>query len=335
MSRRASRYAYGYAVGRVRALETRLIDRARLQRMVDAPDAAEAVRVLGETDYAMAVAEMKDPGAFEQVLARELDLVYGLLTELAPEDFIKLLFGYRYDFHNLKVLVKSEAMGEDHSDLLVDRGTVSPELLTALFSGGERLPDHLAGPLEAARAAFRASGDPQLIDTVLDGALYELLSREARRRGYKVIRRYVEASIDLANIRTFLRVRRLGKEAAFLEMALLGGGLIDRRRFLDLYSQPLVVFASALADTPYGQIVAEGVKAAETGAQFTGLEKLADDFLLAIAKEARYIPLGPEPLFAYVLAKESEIRNIRIILAGKVNGVPAEIIRERLRDVYV
>ena len=60
-----------------------------------------------------------------------------------------------------------------------------------------------------------------------------------------------------------------------------------------------------------------------------------DDFLLSFVKASRWNPLGIEPIIGYLLAKENEIRLIRIIMVGKINNLPAETIRERLRDVYV
>lgn len=43
---------YGFAVGRIRVLETKLLDRGRLERMAEAADLPEALGVLGETEYA-------------------------------------------------------------------------------------------------------------------------------------------------------------------------------------------------------------------------------------------------------------------------------------------
>ena len=43
---------YAYAVGRVRAMETRLLDRSKIDRMVEAKSAEEALKVLGESEYA-------------------------------------------------------------------------------------------------------------------------------------------------------------------------------------------------------------------------------------------------------------------------------------------
>ena len=36
-----------------------------------------------------------------------------------------------------------------------------------------------------------------------------------------------------------------------------------------------------------------------------------------------------------IYAKETEIKIIRIIMVGKLNNIPAEVVRERLRDIYV
>jgi V/A-type H+-transporting ATPase subunit C len=52
-------------------------------------------------------------------------------------------------------------------------------------------------------------------------------------------------------------------------------------------------------------------------------------------KKAKFINLGPEPIVTYMYARETEIRNIRIILVGKLNKVSDNLIRERQRDSYV
>ena len=40
-------------------------------------------------------------------------------------------------------------------------------------------------------------------------------------------------------------------------------------------------------------------------------------------------------MFAYVLARENEIKTVRIILSGKASKLPDEKIRERIREMYV
>ena len=65
------------------------------------------------------------------------------------------------------------------------------------------------------------------------------------------------------------------------------------------------------------------------------LEKLVDNFIMNMMKNAKIIPFGVEPLIAYIYAKETEIKIIRIIMVGKLNNISAEVVRERLRDSYV
>ena len=44
---------------------------------------------------------------------------------------------------------------------------------------------------------------------------------------------------------------------------------------------------------------------------------------------------GEHPLIGYLYAKENELTTIRIILTGRLAGLDAETIRERLRESYV
>lgn len=65
------------------------------------------------------------------------------------------------------------------------------------------------------------------------------------------------------------------------------------------------------------------------------IEKACDDFLIRYIKEAKYFHFGIEPLISYILAKENEIKNLRIILIGKMNGFDRDYIRRALRRSYV
>lgn len=60
-----------------------------------------------------------------------------------------------------------------------------------------------------------------------------------------------------------------------------------------------------------------------------------DNYLIELIKPSLTINFGPEPLFSYVLAKEAEIKILRIIMVSKLNKLSPDAIRERLRDLYV
>ena len=52
-------------------------------------------------------------------------------------------------------------------------------------------------------------------------------------------------------------------------------------------------------------------------------------------KPQKYNPFSVGPLVAYALARENEIKTVRIILSGKRTGMPEASIRERVREMYV
>ena len=64
------------------------------------------------------------------------------------------------------------------------------------------------------------------------------------------------------------------------------------------------------------------------------LEKFKDNFILNFTKIGKYITFGIEPLIGFITAKENDIKNIRIILSGKLNKNSENKIKERLRDAY-
>ena len=57
--------------------------------------------------------------------------------------------------------------------------------------------------------------------------------------------------------------------------------------------------------------------------------------LTEYVKEAKYKTLTPEPVAAYILAKETEAKCVRIIMTCKLHNIDAETIKERVREAYV
>ena len=64
-------------------------------------------------------------------------------------------------------------------------------------------------------------------------------------------------------------------------------------------------------------------------------EKASDDMLIDMVKDAKYKCLGISPLVAYYFATDAEVKTVRIVLSCKKNGIDNEIIRERVRVLYV
>ena len=52
-------------------------------------------------------------------------------------------------------------------------------------------------------------------------------------------------------------------------------------------------------------------------------------------KTQKYEAFSVGPLLGYLIARENEIKTVRIILTGKQNGFSDDAVRERIREMYV
>ena len=65
------------------------------------------------------------------------------------------------------------------------------------------------------------------------------------------------------------------------------------------------------------------------------IEKVLENKVVELIRKYKNINYGIEPVITYILAKEYEMKAIRLIMTGKINKIPNEVIKERLREIYV
>jgi V/A-type H+-transporting ATPase subunit C len=182
---------------------------------------------------------------------------------------------------------------------------------------------------------FEETQDPQQIDLFLDRALYEELIELTKEIGHEFLKDYLVALVDLINIKTMVRLKYMESDLKALEKSLLPGGTIEQAFFEKYFKEPVQSLVDALSSSRYAKVVKEGLENwISTGSPAT-YEKLSDDFLLGILKKGIYKPYGLETVAGYIGAKENEIKILRVLMVGKINGISEDVIRERLRDVYV
>jgi V/A-type H+-transporting ATPase subunit C len=334
---------YTCAVGKIRALETRLIRKERFIQMCDADSAENAVKLLLDTDYGPSLSELRTIGNFEDILKNEARNVIELISFFSNDPELTNAFRLRIDFNNLKLLLKAEHLAETEDTTefvnrhLIEGGLVPPERLKKLLKSGsiQELPVELSFVARKAKEALKENNDPQLIDIILDSVFFSLLKK--RIGGNCLFEKYLERSVDLLNIKNFLRVRQKDKGKDFLEKMFLPGGRLDEKLFLTSIDDIDDREGSLLSRSPheYEELVSQGIKYYQENNSWKELERLSDDYAMSALSEAKWIAFGIEPLIAYLFAKEIEIKNIRMIIAGKLNRMPKELLRETLREPYV
>ncbi len=315
----------------LRAREPRLLNAERAARMLEAATFEEAAKLL--TDCGYPDLSEADGGEIEQVLTQRRIQVLDELQNLCPERAIVDFFRIKYDTHNAKVLLKSEAMELDAGALYSRAGRVAPEKLQEAWREERlsELPKRLSEALVEARNTLAHTSNPQLADFVLDRAMFEEMLDTAQAADCPFLTGYARLLIDSCNLKSLVRTARMHKDTDFLREVLLPGGSVDADRLLSAGEGE--GFAALFAHTPLEQAANLGAEAMETGG-LTAFERACDNGANAYLRSAKLVSYGPEAVAAYLAAVEGEITAVRMILTGRRSGVEPETIRERLRDLY-
>ena len=304
--------------------------------MLDCKTADDAIKILLELDYGDGDENISALG-FEALLSRELVKTYDIVLSMVPEQAYFEFLLYPNDYHNVKTLLKAEFLGIGANELLIDAGTIPADALTDMVRNRDWLSmrEDMAHGIQDALEVYAATQDPQEVDLILDKACYSDMSLLAAELGREFISAYLALKIDVINLITFIRAKEMNKPRDFFAKVFIEEGNIPDKVFLGGYDEPAEQFAEKLAIYGLRDVLLEGANMIRETGRFTALEKLCDNFLLASLEDAKYIASGIEPLIAYLTAKESEIKTVRIIMAGKLAGISNELIRERLRSTYV
>ncbi|MBQ8416092.1 MAG: V-type ATPase subunit [Clostridia bacterium] len=325
-------YLYGSA--NLRARESAIVSGDRIARLADAKTIDEAYAQLSE--YGVFIERDPESGKIlrEETLLAILKKAYETTQELAPDSEALRLWLYPYDCNNLKAAIKCSVRGIDPRSMLFDFGTVKAEEIVSMVETGnfEGVPDAMQGAAAEAIALYARTQNPQLIDLVLDKACYRDMLSCATASGDSFTQRLVRAKIDLTNVMTTVRILRMNSgEAgkALMEDAFIEGGRLLRTELFGVSEEALW---ERLRYTEYASFA----DAVLTGnGSLSSIECSLDDFIMEIVKETKFIPVGLEVMVAFLLAHEYEVKNLRIVLAGKEAGLSPSVIRERIRKSYV
>ena len=322
---------YLYISSLLRAREPRMLSRDKAERMLDAPNFEDAAKMLTDSGYEdMSQMSVKQ---IETALSDRRAAVFHELETLIPNTAALDLFRLKYDYHNAKVLVKSEAMHHNDASLLSSSGRVAPETVQKRFQEDRLrdLPGELGSAAEEARNLLARSANPQLSDFLLDKAYFREMNALADELDSDFARGYVALLADSTNLRSAVRILRMGKDIGYLQEALVAGGSVSEERLTQgISGEGLASVFAGTALTKAAQLGTEAV----SGGTLTAFELACDNAVADYLSNAKLCSFGEESVIAYLAGTENELTAVRMILTGRLAGVPSDTIRERLRDLY-
>ncbi len=315
----------------VRALEGKLLTAADYNRMLDAQEMNDVLRLLQDHGYAVHEATQ---ASVEEAIREAREALFADFGGFSMDDRLLDLFRIRYDYHNAKVVLKSAVAGVEADHLLMEGGRFDKEELARLLreEEDEQLPPLMEEAVRESRSILAAAGDPRKSDFLLDKACYGELAAVAEELGSDFISGYVRLMVDAENVKSLLRVERMYGGAELMADAVLPGGEVREDILLAAVEQGAIT--EPYQGTPLAAAV-EHIAQAIHGGSVTAFERACDDIVMRYLQNAALVSFGPETVLAYFAARDQEHRNIRIVMNGRMAGLRSDKIRERMRESYV
>lgn len=317
---------YLYAVAVIRANEASLLKEQDLEQILGAPDYKKAVSLLCDKGY-----EEPKGNDYSAMLDGEIEKTWKLLRENAPDADELNTFIVKNDFQNLKACLKAEVADLNPKVFLVRPSVIDPDTLLECVSKREfdELPEFISEAAEKAFDTVTKTGNGQLCDVIIDTAAMKAMRYFAGLSDEDILKEYADVFCLATDIKTAYRCAKTKKGESFIEAALAETPFIDKKVLTEAALEGEEAVIGALEEnglSDYARALTDGAS------QF---EKYCDDRLLNVVKKAKYISIGISPLAAYYVARETEVKALRIILSAKISGASNETVRERMRELYV
>ncbi len=321
---------YLYISARIKAIEKHMLTREKLSRIASARTDEEALKLLSE----VGINATDTKGELETAIAQRREQMLDLLYKYCPDKRVIDLFRLKYDYHNIKAIIKAQAQDIDTEGLLSDSAIISGARMEIILREGSS-PDISPIMLNAAKEAedlLARTKDPQLSDILLDRAMTRQMSEIAIALRSDFIKGYVSLYIDCMNIRVATRAARTGKGSEFLRRALSDGGTVRAER---MYQGATPELLKGLFGLSSHEAVVNAAVTALDGGDMAAMDMACDNAMTTYLRRARLIPFGEAQVICYLLATEGELVALRTVFAGRAAGLSADNIIERLRDSYV
>ncbi len=268
----------------------------------------------------------------DEVLNKEEEKMWQTIREVAPDMHVFDVLSLPKLFHNLKAAIKEVCTEEKNRHIFYDDVAIpGDEMLEVVREKAfTRLPDNMQHVAADAYETLLHTRDGQLCDVMIDRATLDAVYAAGKASKAQIIRDYAESTVAVADIKIAVRSQKTAKSIDFMKRAMAE---CEISVVWISFSKAALSGKEALRDYLMGTAYAEGAQALlESPSAF---ERWCDNRIIQTISPQKYNAFTIGPVIAYVIARQNEIKTVRIILSGKLNDLPDDSIRERVREMYV
>lgn len=333
---RISLGSYPYVNARVRAMRSKLLSSNEYNKARNM-SLAEINEFLQQNAYRDAINEYANEydGAdlLEIALRQNLANTYRKLIDISPETVQTLLSAYfqKFDVENIKILCRDKLNNKETnlSGLLVPTDQFDEQDLKTMQdqSVEEILAQVTLGEDEPVSAVLTDLTDLEAIEQELDRRYYERLQETADRlpKDGNRFQEFLALELERRNIGVILRMLRHEYDRQDIEDELIpmpaaaDQGLIETLLGSENYEEAL----ETLKQDDIGSFIEND--------DLAQVERALDRYKLDQGTTMLHKhPLSINPILGYMISKEAEIENLRIIMQAKRTGLDDQFIEDNI-----
>ncbi len=329
-SGKKDRASYEYSATRARAMASKLIRDENYTKFLKM-DINEIVRFLEEHEYKR---EIDTVGAkaskivyFEQVLNENLSNSINKLLTFTPPNSPVRTYLMRYDIANIKTIMRGKRSKRSKSEIkrsLIAIGTFSRGNLENLVEKEweSEIIDGLKKTVYYNVLKSNEKKSLEELEDALDRFYFEKVLEVAK--GHKSLENLIKTEIDVKNVLTILRLRDI--KTTDLERFLIKEGGIKVEKLLELSRLDFFEIIKSLQKKNFWKYAPTNTKE---------LDKIEAGFRKYLILEGfkllkSYVP-SFDTLLGYIIAKERELSNLRIIARSKTSKTPEDALNIRAK----
>jgi V/A-type H+-transporting ATPase subunit C len=337
---------YPYVCARVKGKKSRLLSKDTYARFLKM-EVPSISRFLGEGQYRDELlalgAKYSGVDLVEMATRDNLAKVFTQIIEFSEGDLKTMICRFldRWDVWNVKTIIRGKSYGapeEEISEALIPAGSFPAEFLRELVEKEtiEEVMDELKDTVYH-HALQEARGDEEefppiaVFEDALDCAYYSYLLETVppTTQPMKLFRMFIQTEIDVVNLRTLLRARE-EVERIERDIFIEGGLELPKQELESLVPLSLEELLRKLQKYSFYDEISGPLKEIEAKGLNEVVRALEKHHLKTASKYSHLHPLSILPVLDYLISKEMEVENIRIIARGMRDGLSESKISELL-----
>lgn len=339
----SGRANYAYTTTRVRAMKSKLIPSNTYQQLMNM-GVDQITRFIGELEYKGDVDElaMRYQGIdlIEHALNRNLAVTYNKLLRISEGEINHLISIYleKYDVWNIKTILRgkySKASNEEILSSIIAAGKLPYTFLSELISKSS-IDDIINSLSHTPYYSILKEYNGNNLSTVedkIDKKYYEDLFSyviSQKSEDTKLFSNFIMTEIDVKNLSTLIRLRKYGLTDPIMQNLFIDGGLKfklkDLENMLSMSQEDLNNELSKHSN--WSELIEHTDSEIKSLAGFEGvLKKITLKSALTLSHAN---PLSIIPIMDFIVSKQNEVNNLRLIIRGKALNLTDDEIKSQL-----